>query len=386
MKKRFIIAGILLLTTTATFATEGINLIGLGPVQKGTAGAGVAAAKDSTWLLLNPAGLTKIPRSVDASFEIFAPERDIRSSTNPGAGTQHDDNIFFVPSLSASLGCCGSTNAYLGIGLFGTSGMGVWYDEPRIAAIAGRDRHSELQVAKIILAFAYDLGNGWSVGAGPVLAISRMRTDMFNGTAPGSDDWDTAYGGGAVFGVQKSWNRCSIGASYLTEQWMSEFDEYSVLMPDSLNLPPQFQIGFAVDALTNLEVAVDYRFIHWERVGMWSSTPPGGFGWEDQHIGKIGITWKATGRLTLRSGLSHGNSPINDEDVFANALFPAIVKTHLAGGFSYAITEKLDLHATFMHAFKQKFTDDGSTMGGIGTGTSIHLAEDTLTLGLGYQF
>lgn len=46
-------------------ATEGINLIGIGPVQQGTAGAGVASAKDSTWLLLNPAGLVDLQPRMD---------------------------------------------------------------------------------------------------------------------------------------------------------------------------------------------------------------------------------------------------------------------------------------------------------------------------------
>ena len=87
MKKKLIWTAALLFSAVAAEATEGINLIGIGPVQQGTAGAGVASAKDSTWLILNPAGLTDVGRQVDASFQYFAPVRDINSTANPGAGT-----------------------------------------------------------------------------------------------------------------------------------------------------------------------------------------------------------------------------------------------------------------------------------------------------------
>jgi long-chain fatty acid transport protein len=59
MTKKWIAVAALLATATV-WATDGINLIGVGPVQQGTAGAGVASAKDSTWLILNPAGLTDV--------------------------------------------------------------------------------------------------------------------------------------------------------------------------------------------------------------------------------------------------------------------------------------------------------------------------------------
>jgi hypothetical protein len=69
MKIRLAItAAALAAVTMQVHATEGINLIGIGPVQQGTAGAGVASAKDSTWLILNPAGLTDVDMGVDASL------------------------------------------------------------------------------------------------------------------------------------------------------------------------------------------------------------------------------------------------------------------------------------------------------------------------------
>lgn len=135
MSKHLIITAIAVVAaTTQIFATEGINLIGVGPVQQGTAGAGVASAKDSSWRILNPAGLVDLEPSMDASFQIFAPVRTINSKASTGAGEQEDDSAFVIPSISGSFGCCHGENGFIGLGIYGTSGMGVDYDWGRTGA------------------------------------------------------------------------------------------------------------------------------------------------------------------------------------------------------------------------------------------------------------
>ena len=383
-----IATALLLAAVTAAKATEGINLIGIGPVQQGTAGAGVAFAKDSTWLILNPAGLTDVGRQVDASFQYFAPVRDIDSTMSGGAGTQEDDSAFFIPSVSASFGCCRGEGGFLGIGLYGTSGMGVDYDlgrfgtlPPPSAAPQGRvDQMTELSIAKLTMTYAQAFDNGFSIGAGPVFVLSRFRTDMYNAVlVPQSGDWDEAAGAGGIIGVnQKIGKKLKIGGSYMSEQFMTEFGEYDDLLNDSLNLPQQVTVGLAYDVRTNLEFALDYRWIGWNKL----ETLGDQFGWEDQRIVKAGLTWKATQRLTLRGGISHGNSPIQAEDVFANALFPAIMETHLATGASYEF-DKFTLHFAFIHGLKEEITDN---TGGFGSGTKISMYQNSATIGASWKF
>jgi long-chain fatty acid transport protein len=279
-----------LLGATAAKATEGINLIGIGPIQQGTAGAGVASAKDSTWLILNPAGLTDVGRQTDTSFQYFSPVRTMNSTANPGAGRQDDDSAFFIPSLSASFGCCRGEGGFMGIGLYGTSGMGVDYDQPRIP-VPGGDTRTELSIAKLTFTYAQAFDNGFSIGAGPVLVLSRLRTDMFKEC----DSWDSATGAGVIVGAnQKIGDKLTLGGSWMSEQYMGEFHEYDALFVDSLNLPQQVTVGMAYAVRTNLEVALDYRWIGWNKL----ETLGDQFGWEDQRIVKAGLTWGATDRLT----------------------------------------------------------------------------------------
>jgi len=376
-------ASLLFSLTTVVYATDGINLIGIGPVQQGTAGAGVASARDSSWLLLNPAGLTDLGNRADASFQVFAPNRSLYSNMSGGAGKQTDDSIFFIPEISASFEQ--ENGSHWGIGLYGTSGMGVDYNFGRIGT-GGMppvtpqnqvDRMTELSVAKLTFTYARELDNGWSVGGGPVFVLSRLRTDMLNPLfVPQSGDWDTALGAGVIFGVNKKLNeKLSIGASYLSEQFMTEFDEYDQLLDDSLNLPQQLTVGLAYNVLTNVEVAVDYKWIGWGRL----DTLGDQFGWDDQNIVKAGLSWDVNNRLTLRGGVSHGNSPIDDGPAtFNNALFPAIMETHLAGGFSYQFDAfRLDL--TYTHALEASRSDPA-------TGTDISMYQNSLTLGAGWEF
>jgi len=366
-------------------ATEGINLIGIGPVQQGTAGAGVASAKDSTWLILNPAGLTDVDMGVDASFQVFAPVRTV-DSTFPGAGNgageQEDDSAFVIPSISASFGCCQGENGFFGLGLYGTSGMGVDYSPG-----TGLGSMTEVSVAKMTATYAYKFNDsGLSIGAGPIFVLSRLRTNMDPDgpdptLPPSSGEWDTAYGAGAIIGVNQHLGRFTVGGSYMSEQFMTEFDEYSVLMPKSFNLPQQLTVGAAFNVLDNLELALDYRWIGWGEL----DTLGDQWRWDNQNIVKAGVTWGVSDALTLRGGISYGKSPIDEDTAMGNALFPAIMETHLACGASYA-WEKWAAHLAYIHALENEITANGKDTGGAGNGTKISMYQNSLTAGVTYKF
>ena len=388
MRKRLIITAVAVAAaTTQIFATEGINLIGIGPVQQGTAGAGVASAKDSTWLILNPAGLVDIEPSMDASLQLFAPVRTINSTASGGAGEQEDDSAFAIPSISGSFGCCQGENGFVGLGIYGTSGMGVDYNLGRIGDLSAGppptnpqnigDKMTELSVVKMTATYAYKFDDsGLSIGAGPIFAISRLRTDMLNPNtfAFESGDWDTAYGAGAIIGVNQRLGALSLGGSYMSETFMSGFDEYDSLLGDSLNLPQQLTVGAAYNVLDNLELVLDYRWTGWKELDTLGDT----FGWDNQNIVKAGATWGVSEALTLRGGISYGNSPIDEDTAFGNALFPAIMETHLACGGSYA-WEKWAAHLAYIHALENEITGTGGV-------PTISMYQNSLTAGVTYKF
>ncbi|VGO22239.1 OmpP1/FadL family transporter [Pontiella sulfatireligans] len=379
--------------TTQIFATEGINLIGIGPIQQGTAGAGVASAKDSTWLILNPAGLVDLEPGIDSSLQVFAPHRTIDSNASFGAGEKTDTSAFVIPSISGTFGCCQGENGFVGLGVYGTSGMGVDYDKGRIGDFGtgqpqGKgDKMTELSIAKMTATYAYRASDsGFSVGAGPIFVISRFKTDMLNPDtfAYMDGDWETSYGIGAIVGVNQRLGRLSLGASYMSEQYMTTYDDYDDLLGDSLNLPQQLTVGAAFNVLDNVELVLDYRWVGWGEL----DTLGDKFGWDNQNIVKAGVTWGVNEALTLRTGVSYGKSPIDSDTAFGNALFPAITETHVSCGASYA-WEKITAHVAYTHAFENSITANGKdadALEPLAKGTKISMYQNSLTAGLSYKF
>ena len=377
--------------TAESRATDGHQLIGIGPIQKGLGGAGVARAKDATWVLLNPASIIQLDRRLDITLEQFAPRRTLSPAgpiANPEAGKMSDNDVFYIPTFGLVIPFESGT---MGIGFYGVNGMGVNFSNARTApgAADGFDRRTEYSVAKFALIYAYPLGNDWTIGFGPSLDFARFRTDMltaFGTQTDGRFRWDKSYGAGFQLGLLKEWERFQFGLSYISRQWMKEFSDYDDLFKSSLDLPQTLQTGIAYLVRSNCELFLDYKFLNWSGISQLGDDPSdGGFGWSDQHILKTGVNWQASSTLTLRSGFSYAKSPIDEEVVFANSLFPAITETHASLGFSYSITHQSEIHFTYMHAFENKLTDNGQGSP-LGQGTEITLEENTFTLGYSYTF
>ncbi len=391
---------VIALFATPALATDGHQMIGLGPIQKGNGGAGVARAKDANWVVMNPATLVDLDKRFDMSIEIFAPVRTMDPNgplilpiANHFASEMEDDSMFYIPTMSAAFPLKRGT---LGFGMYGVNGMGVDYARSRtiIPQIFGKnfDRRTEYSVARLALAYGYEFDNGWSVGAGIGLTYTRFKTDMLTlgfWQTEGENEWDGAIGGSFILGVRKSWDRFAIGASYNSPQWMQRMDDYKDLMSLDLDLPQTIQAGIAWDIRDDLELVVDYKWLNWSGVeAIGGPAVYGGFGWSDQHVIKAGLTWSPLEKWTFRTGVSFGNSPIEDDDVFANALFPAVVEDHYSIGFTHKVTEKTDLHFTYMHAVKNAMTENGK--GGLfslpGYGTKISLMENSYLFGVTHHF
>ena len=319
-------------------ATDGTQLIGIGALQKGTGGAGVASPKDMTWVLLNPASIIDLGCRLDVNLELFAPYRTLQPKGLMGhtrAGEMEDDSYFFIPSVGYSRACECGDEAW-GIGLYGVSGMGVEYPRARsiLPPLFGRnyDRKTEYSVAKFAVAYAHTIGNSdWTVGIAPHFDFAMFRTDMLTlrfTEAQKNNGWDTSVGVGFSLGLYRHWQRLGLGMAYTSRQWMTEFKDYNDLFFESMDMPQQVQAGVAFDVSPNLELQLDYKYINWAGVDQMAAQPlKGGFGWKDQHIIKSGATWFISPEWTLRGGVSIGNSPIEEDTCSRILSFPPSQKS-----------------------------------------------------------
>jgi len=374
----------------SAFGADTTELFGLGAIQKGTGGAGVASPQDASWALLNPAGLVDLERRVDLSLELLiiegaAEPRGSLIASNPFAGELHDDAAFFVPSGGMVWPL---EKGVLAVGAYGIQGDRFDFGRPRttLALLDNADRRIKHEVAKVPIAYGYRFENGWALGAAVVPAVTRFRTDSLTlhlRPTEGKNAYDWAVGLGYKLGVYRRWAKWSLGAAYTSRTRIGDYDKYSDLLLWSFDLPEKWRAGIACRPRPAVEFVLDYKRINWSEIGMLGHTTiRGGLGLKDQHILKAGLTWKASDRWTLRSGFSWSESSVGDGDVFGNVLSPAVSEWHLAAGFSYLVGERSTLHASFAHVLPEEKADKGSGdfFSLLGRGTRIRYREDSVTV------
>ena len=243
-------------------------------------------------------------------------------------------------------------------------------------------------------------------GLNPANPVPWARFDFsddsdFTGKAQG-----TGYAGklGAVYKVS---DVLTIGASYHSKTAMSDLETSGAKVSFNANVdtgyvgsgtpngtymnatipltgkievkdfewPQMAGIGVAYQAMDNLMIVADYKWINWAEV-MKSfkmtftadSTQEGmaqNFAgtvldatlyqdWKDQNVFMIGAAYRVAPEWVIRAGLNIANNPIPDE--YLNALFPAIEKNHVTLGAGYMISKASTVDFSYTYAPEVKQT------------------------------
>src|SRR5512133_4031007 len=99
-----IFAGAAILAATPAHATNGMRMIGFGPVQNSMGGASAAAPLDASTIVTNPAGMSALDRRVDISGTAFMPTVKYTASGNASAADGSLESgrpTDFIPTLGA---------------------------------------------------------------------------------------------------------------------------------------------------------------------------------------------------------------------------------------------------------------------------------------------
>jgi long-chain fatty acid transport protein len=175
-----------------------------------------------------------------------------------------------------------------------------------------------------------------------------------------------------------------------------------------LDFPQQFALGIAVRPIEQLLIAFDYKWIDWSSThdkvnfegpsgsfdGGTSSSTDLEFGWEDQTVYALGIAYAVNEKLDIRTGYNYSKAPIDEEDVFNNLVFPAVVEKHWSLGFDYKLGTHWGLGMTYMKASKNTLEGEGDvpkdmdavTPFGEDSGAEISLEETSVGMQLSYRF
>src|SRR6267154_3070594 len=222
-----------MLATTA-LATNGDNMMAIGPNARGMGGVGVAAPQDAiSAVFANPAAMCFTPgcaySEVNFAGTLFMPHTtgEVDLQGMPGSPFKADgkENVYAIPAIGLSVPIDPETRRWrFGLAAYGATGLGVDYrgtalDQPtaftapappfpagtKFPLISGE--FTSLMIMKFAPSLAYQITPDLSVGV--VAHIDYATLDLRNGNSP-------AYGIGAQLGLlYRPAKHLSVGVTYI---------------------------------------------------------------------------------------------------------------------------------------------------------------------------
>jgi long-chain fatty acid transport protein len=411
--KQWAALALLASTMTGARATDGYFPHGYGMKAKGMGGASVAMTDNAFAGATNPAIAAWAGDRAEVGVDVFMPERSMERT---GLGvTKSDSNTFYIPEFGYNKKL--SEQMGVGITVYGNGGMNTDYPSNSIPAggcgagtpasnvFCGSGRLGvDLQQLIIAPTLAYKVHANHSIGISPLLVQQIFKVDglqAFSGMSASSQNltnngYDSSNGFGVRLGyLGKIHDRVTVGASYSPRISMSKLSKYAGLFAEQggMDIPENYTIGLSALATPSLTVALDYQHISYGAIASVANPSAGlggplgasngpGFGWKDINVVKLGAQWAMSPALTLRAGINVGDNPISGADASFNTLAPGVITTHYTVGATYAVSNTMDVTASYMMAPSNSVT--GPNQGG-GTDT-IKMNQQSIGVQLGWHW
>jgi long-chain fatty acid transport protein len=408
----FLSAFLLLSLAGVSLATNGDNLIAIGPIARAMGGVGIAAPQDAiSAVFANPAAMCFGPYcpGSEMNFDVtfFMPTAKTKITNNAfGLNTgweESDDTFYVIPALGISAPI--TQNLRFGFAAYGVSGLGVDYRDqfdlvPDSFQPGNQDVYTKLSILKVAPNLAYMISPNFSIGAS--VHIDYGSLNLGNGAESG-------YGIGAQLGAIYKNGPFSIGAVYVMPQKVNhdnvaDFDGDGSKDNLTLESPQTLGFGIAVEPIEKvLLFEANAKWIDWGSADGYKD-----FGWRSQWAFSVGAQYKPIPPLALRAGFNYGRNPVKENDGWEGALsapvnvqgkdvnrfqyevlriagFPAIVTTHVTAGIGYQITKSLSLDLGYTHAFERTIKEKG-TFFGAPASVESSLSEDSIDFGVTWRF
>ncbi|UPT76772.1 outer membrane protein transport protein [Sulfurovum sp. XGS-02] len=392
-----------LITSTMIHATNGDNLISVGAKARGMGGVGIAMAHGAESGLSNGALITSVESSeIGFGGTLFMPdiETQINGFGDPAYTSDADMNVIPEVSLAHKI----DENWYIGVGMWGTGGMGTDYSKASGGAFNNFNMVTNLQLMQFAVPIAYKTG-GLSLSVTPVLQYGNLDINYIIGPNPlnipaGSVGAGLAQDFGFGYNVGLAYDLSSNGISGLTFGAMyksaieMDYDgqlttasaPFGLTLPngDTLEQPEEYGVGLAY-AMGQHTIAFDYKKIKWSDAKGYSD-----YGWEDSNVYAVGYQYTEN-EWTIRLGYNHASSAVvevaDPRLNFFNLLgFPATAEDHYTVGASYEFTHAFSLDLAYVYQDNNNETFDVSTLFGPGATVSTDHAEDSVSFQLAYKF
>ncbi|RUM70284.1 MAG: aromatic hydrocarbon degradation protein [Sulfurovum sp.] len=400
------------MTAATLHATNGDNLIGIGAKARGMGGAGIAVSHGAESALANPALITSV-ENTEISFggTLFAPTITTTLNGAPGAPVppqeayESDANLNMIPEVSIATKL--DDNWYIGIGMWGTAGMGVDYSKAKFAPLTqgqfgNFNMVTNLQLLQFGVPIAYKAG-GLSIAVTPVLQYGNLDINYRMPTPTGSianvgtglaQDFGFGFNAGATYDFsQDGVAGLTVGVNYKSSiemnydgQLTTATGPFRLSLPagDTLEQPEEYGVGIAYE-MGEHTIAFDYRKVNWS-----STKGYGDFGWEDGDVYAVGYQYTED-NWAVRVGYNHSSSVVvegRDPRLnFFNLMgFPATAEDHYTVGGTYDVSKSFSVDLAYV--YEPTATKTFSTAGlglPFSTLTTDH-KENSLSFQLNYTY
>ncbi len=400
-----------LIASATLHATNGDNLIAVGAKARGMGGTGIAISHGAESGLSNGAMITSV-EGTEITFggTIFMPDIETQIASPFGLPPQPSftsgADINMIPEVSIAHKI--NENWYIGVGMWGTAGMGVDYSNaafnPMIGQMGNFQMVTNLQLMQFGVPIAYKT-EGLSLAITPIMQYGNLDINYNpspvtgNPTGAGlAQDFGFGYNLGIAYDfAAQGMSGLTLGATYKSSIEMTYDHQISGAMAgfgvpdfsDSLEQPSEYGVGFAY-VTGQHTFAFDYKKIQWS-----DAKGYGDFGWEDSDVYAFGYKYTQD-NWALRAGYNYADSAVVEQDGNTNmgALFnmmnllgfPATAQSHYTIGGSYAVTEAFSVDLAYVYAPTTTETYDISALFGPGANISTDHREDSLSFQLAYKF
>lgn len=418
-----------LITPGVSYATNGMFMMGFGAKSRGMGGIAVAMPQDSIAGAVNPATIFAAGSRVDIGMDVFRPIAKASLGKGTTASPRYTEksrinemgieNIFFMPNAGAIMKM---SNMAMGVSMVGAGGGGSRYNFNLYNSQTGGNTTKtlgvSLMIAQVNPTFAMKINKHNVIGGSLIIGMQRFKAyglgefvqftksvTTNNLTNNGSD---YAFG----FGLRLGWlgtfmhKRLRVGVAGATQTYMTKFRKYSELFAEGgrINTPGNVTAGLSFKVNDRFTAAFDINYIMYEDVAAVANIGPNtignlypvdkatnalgspaglGFGWTNQTVYKLGLSYKYTDKWTVRGGWNYAKSPINEKhEIIFNIVAPAVVQNHLTLGATYKYSKATELSFSYVHAFE--FKQNGPTY--IGSTGEIGMYQDSIGASYAMKF
>ncbi|AJC22880.1 OmpP1/FadL family transporter [Pandoraea pulmonicola] len=357
---------------SASHAATGIFMHGYGIQEQGMGGASVAAPQTALAAATNPAGMGVVGNRLDGAFGIL--------QTNSGAelaGVDYQGRRGLIPFPEFGLSRRLTENLAVGVSVWGSGGGANYGGVYGNNLFPGNSTTADqLVFVNVAPTLAYQILPGQWLGASLVTGISTLYLDGIEAqTGQGNRGRDWAVGAGLRFGwYGELVPGLTGGAFYATEVHYSPFTKYSAILADGgrVDQPASFGVGLAYRVNPKVLVAFDFLRYLYADVPVFGNAFPGngilgskdgpGFGWRNQNVIRIGVSYDLSSKITLRAGFAEASSQIVSNNTAFSFAAPLTTRHNLTLGATYRPTTSDEISVAYSYGFRAAVKGSGDSL------------------------